>query len=155
MNKEISKLQTPQECWQFAKIHDDIAPEAYRRAIELRVLKYVDIEGEINKVEKELLKALYAYEDVLSEKNQRRTSAARTWGMVKRYGIIGAAERAVSSSFRTMGWETLVKMGLQDMTFESVIVRFPSSFPREVVLRAAARLDELKRFHSYKSDIHR
>src|ERR1035437_1985259 len=69
MNESLSSLQTPKECWQFAKMHPDLASEAYRRAIELRLLKYVDLHGEINKVEKELLKAIYAYEDELSESN--------------------------------------------------------------------------------------
>lgn len=149
MNKSLPNLQTPKECWQFAKMYPDLASEAYRRAIELRVLKYVDLHGEINKLEKELLKAIYAYEDVLSESKHKRISAGRTWGMVKRYGIIEAAEKAVKSKDRKSGWATLVKMGLQDLTFESIILRFPSSFKKDVVLHAASRLDELKRFHSY------
>jgi hypothetical protein len=50
----------------------------------------------------ELYLALYAYEDVLSKKNNRRTHASRTWPMVNQYGIKGAAEKAVS---RNIEWE--------------------------------------------------
>ena len=121
--------------------YPDLAREARRRAIELRAIAHGNKSG----VEIELLKALYAYEEVLSEKNKRRTRASRTWQMIDRHGIIGAAERAVDRKIEATGYKVLVEMGMHDLTFEAVIVRYPEAFSQEVVERAKSRLEELKK----------
>ncbi|MCJ7529904.1 MAG: hypothetical protein MUO64_02580 [Anaerolineales bacterium] len=143
MDERVQKLKTPEECMQLAKnVQDkypDLAREARRRAIELRAIDH----GNKSAVEIELLKALYAYEEVISEKNKRRTRASRTWQMINRHGIIGAAERAVNRKIEAMGYKVLVEMGMHDLTFEAVIVRYPDAFRQEVVARAKARLEEL------------
>jgi hypothetical protein len=144
MDETISKLTTPDACEQFAQKCIDLAHEARRRAIELRALTH----GNESLVETELLKALYAYEEVLSKKNKRRTRASRTWPMVKRYGIVGAAEKAVNRNTDAMGYRLLIEMGLQDLTFEAVIVRFPEAFNRQVVKLARTRLEELGKIQS-------
>lgn len=141
MDDIISKLRTPEECIQFAKKCTDLAREARRRAIELRALTH----GNSSVVETELWKALYAYEEVLSKKNKRRTPASRTRQMISRYGIVGAAERAVNRRIEAMGYKVLVDMGLQDLTFEAVIVRFPEEFSQQIVKLARSRLEELKK----------
>lgn len=75
MDDIIQKLKTPDECIQLAKNvrerNPELAQKARRRAVELRAISYKPT----SKVELELLKALYAYEEVLSEKNNRKTSA--------------------------------------------------------------------------------
>ena len=143
MEEIIKKLTTPEECIQLAKNvgdrNPDLAREARRRAVELRAIAF----GNKNQVELELLKALYAYEEVLSEKNKRNTRASRTWQMIKRHGIIGAAERAVNRKIEPAGYKVLVEMGMHDLTFEAVIVRYPDAINQEVVSRAKARLKEL------------
>jgi len=140
MDETILNLKTPEECILLAAKYSDLALQARRRAIELRVASHESK----REVETELLKVLYAYEEVLSIKNKRRTHASRTWGMVKRYGIIGAAERAVNRKIEPMGYKVLDEMGMNDLTFEAVIVRFSDSFNPEVVNRARARLEELR-----------
>lgn len=141
MDEIISKLKTPEECIQFAKKCTALAREARRRAIELCALTH----GNSSVVETELLKALYAYEEVLSEKNKRRTRASRTWQMINRYGIVGAAERAVNRKIEAMGYKVLVKMGMQDLTFEAVITQFPETFDQNIVKLCQERLEELKK----------
>lgn len=140
MDERVKNLKTPKACIQFAKSYPDLARDARCRGIELRAIAH----GSQSAVETELLKALYAYEEVLSEKNQRRTHAARTWQMIKRHGIIGAAERAVNRKIEPTGWKILVDMGMHDLTFEAVIVKNPNAFSREAVLRSKARLEELE-----------
>ena len=143
MDERVQKIKTPEECILLAKNVQDknpeLAREARRRAIELRAIAH----GKQSAVEVELLKALYAYEEVLSEKNNRRTRASRTWQMINRHGLIGAAERAVNRKIEAMGYKLLVEMGMQDLTFESIIVRYPDAFRHEVVARAKSRLEEL------------
>ncbi len=143
MEDIISKLKTPAQCIQLAKNvierNPSLAQEARRRAVELRAISY----GSTKEIELELLKALYAYEEVLTEKNKKTTRASRTWQMINKYGIISAAERAVDKPIERNGYKILVQMGMQDLTFESVIVRYPDSFKEEVVMRARERLKKL------------
>lgn len=143
MDEIIDLLKTPEECAQLAKLFTILAQKANRRAIELRTLSH----GIKREVETELLKAIYAYEEILSAKNKRRTPASRTWQMINRHGIIGGAERAVNRKTDAIGYKLLVERGLQDLTFEAVIVRYPKEFRPEVVKLSAARLDELKQLH--------
>lgn len=131
MHDIIPKLKTPEECMQLEKnVRDrnpDLAREARRKAVELRAIEHGKRNGVESAVEMEILKVLYAYEEVLTEKNKRRTRAARTWQMIKRHGILEAAERAVNKKIEPMGYKVLVEMGMHDLTFESVIVRYPGT----------------------------
>jgi len=152
MNDIIQKLKTPDECMQLAKnVRDrnpELAQKARRRAVELRAISYKST----SEVELELLKALYAYEEVLSDKNKRKTSASRTWQMIKRHGLIHAAERAVDRKIEPAGYKVLVEMGMQDLTFEAVIVRYPESFNADVVSRAKERLRKLSELKASERD---
>ena len=139
MDETIIKLKTPEECILFANKCTDLAREARRRAIELRALTHTNV----SLVETELWKALYAYEEILTKKHKRRTLAGRTRQMITRYGIIGTAERAVNRKIEAMGYKVLVEMGMQDLTFESVIIKFPNSFKQDIVKLCKERLEEL------------
>lgn len=143
MNDLIEKFRTPSECTQFAlNVRDKnpaLAQKARRRGVELKALSHRCQRT----VEIELLKVLYAYEEVLFEKNKRHTRAIRTWQMIKHHGIIGAAERAVNRKIEPAGYKLLSEMGMQDLTFEAVIIRYPNEFSEEAVLRAKERLKNL------------
>lgn len=141
MDRIIHLLKTPEECDQIAVLFEDLANQARRRAVELRALAH----GIKGIVETELLKVIYAYEEILTEKNKKRTKANRTWQMVKRYGIIEAAERAVNRQSDPVGYKTLVEKGLEYLTFETIITRFPEYFRQEAVETASRRLGELQK----------
>ena len=94
MDERVRNLRTPKECEIFAKnVTDrgrpDLALEANKRAVELRA----EAHGAKTEAEAEALKAVYAYEEILSRKNRRRTKASRTWQMINRHGIIGAVDQ--------------------------------------------------------------
>lgn len=122
----------------------DLAQKARRRSVELRAISY----GSNSEVELELLKSVYAYEEVLYEKHKKRQRASYTWRMIKRDGLIAAAEKAVNKKIDPPGYKLLAEMGLHDLTFEAVIVRYPEKFKPEVVLRAKSRLKELSEMQS-------
>jgi len=144
MDDIIRKLKTPEECLLFAEIFADLARVTMRRAIELRAINL----GNKSEVETALWEAILAYEEVLSKKNGKRTLASRTRQMIKRYGIIGAAERAVNRKIEAMGYKVLVDIGLHDLTFEAVIVRFPEVFSQQIVELARSRLEEMGKINS-------
>lgn len=145
MDKRVSRLQSPEECDQFILNVEhkspDLAQEARRRKVELLAARY----GARGAAEEEALRAVYAYEEVLSRKNRRKTHASRTWPMIERHGIIEAVERAVNRKKETVGYTALTEVGLQEFTFEAVIVRYPHLFRPETVARAKARVVEWTR----------
>ena len=143
MDEAVQRLKTPAECEQFIKNvqekFPDLVLEARRRAVELRAVTH----GAETAAENEALKAVYAYEEVLSAKRGRRTRASRTWQMIKRHGIIGAVERAVNRKDETTGYTTLIEMKMEDFAFEAVVLRHRELFSPETVERAKIRMTGL------------
>ena len=143
LDSRIEKLETVEACKRFAANamrlgRPDLADQARKRAVEIRAASH-DARSD---AEKECLQAIYAYEEVLSAKNGRTTRASRTWQMIDRHGILGAAERAVDRPHETAGYTALVEMGLEEFAFESVILRYPDQFSAEAVERSRQRLKE-------------
>jgi hypothetical protein len=95
-------------------------------------------------VEREAFEAVYAYQAARSVKAGRPFRASRTWPMIETHGIIVAVERLVSKSDDSECYTTLVEMGLEDMAFESVVVRHREAFSEKAVLASEARLKRLK-----------
>jgi putative zinc finger/helix-turn-helix YgiT family protein len=142
MDERVARLKTPDECEQFAlNVQNrlpDLARAARRRAVELRAAAH----GALSAVERAALEAVYAYERVLSQKRGKKIRANRTWQMIKKHGITGTVERAVSSKRDPAGYTALAEMGMQDLAFEAIVVRYPAVFSEEAVSRSAERLRE-------------
>jgi len=64
--------------------------------------------------------------------------------MIHRDGIITAAEKAVNRETDTMGYRILADIGMRDLTFEAVILKYPKHFSREAVIKSRTRLEELE-----------
>jgi hypothetical protein len=60
--------------------------------------------------------------------------------MVNRYGILGAVERIVTRPDDAVGYQVLVQMGLEELAFESVVLRHQDSFSPEAVAHSRERL---------------
>ena len=149
MDDRIRRLDTLKKCENFArnaanKGRSDLAAEARQRAVEIRAEEH----GAQTDPEKEALQAVYAYEDLLTNKNGRTTRASRTWQMIKRHGIIEAVERAVKRDAVTQGYTMLVDMGLERFAFEAVILRHPEVFTDEAVKISSRRLAEWSDDHT-------
>ncbi|OUR83988.1 hypothetical protein A9Q82_01545 [Cycloclasticus sp. 46_120_T64] len=143
MDDRVKKIDTPEKCEVFARNciergRDDLAQEAKERAVQLRAEAY----GAETQAEREALEAVYAYEEVLSTKNGKKTRAGRTWQMITRHGIIGAVERAVNRPTETQGYTSLVEMGLKDYAFENVILRYPDLFSEQAVNISRERMEQ-------------
>ena len=142
MDESIRRtLTTPEECEQLAvnveaRGKPELALEARRLAIELRAAAH----GAKTAAEREAPEAVYAYERAMSVLKGKKTRASRTWQMIERRGIIPAVEVVVSRSAESTGYTTLVKMGLEEMAFEAVVLRHPDVFSAEAVARSKQRL---------------
>tara|TARA_R110001592_G_scaffold361818_2_gene673760 strand:- start:93 stop:536 length:444 start_codon:yes stop_codon:yes gene_type:complete len=143
MDDVVKKIKTPDKCLIFAKNakekgRDDLALQAKERAIQLKAEVY----GADTQAEREAIEAVYAYEEVLTLKNNKKTRASRTWPMIKRHGILNAVERAVNREAETQGYNYLLEMGLQNYAFEAVILRHPELFSDESVTISKRRISE-------------
>ena len=114
------------------------AAETRRRNVQLRAEKHEPQ----NDAEREAYEAVYAYEEALSKQNGKKTTASRTWPMIKKKGIIAAVEFIVTRKDETPGYRLLV--GMEDMAFEAVVLRHPDSFSAEAAAASKERLDGLR-----------
>ncbi|MFC1778469.1 hypothetical protein ACFL3I_14235 [Pseudomonadota bacterium] len=142
MDERVKRIKTAALCEIFAKNaakrgRPDLAREAKTRAVQLRAAEY----GAKTEAENEAIQAVYAYEEVLSKKNGKRTRATRTWQMIKRRGIIESVERAVNRKSKTQGYTALAEMGLKEFVFEAVSLRHPQVFSNEAIAISRRRLN--------------
>lgn len=141
MNPLVSKLQSLEDCANFltnaiAKGRGDLEPDVRLRVLQIKAGHH----PEVSAVEHDCLMAIYAYEELLSYRNGRKTRANRTWQVIKKYGIIPGIERLVSKEQDPTGIGVLRDMGLSEYTFENVVVRHPDAFSSEAVVFSKARL---------------
>lgn len=137
----VLRLKTAEECEQFAKNvsgeHPNLAKQARRRAVELRSQTY----GASSPVEQEALRCIFALEEVRSQETGRSYRANRTWQSVRRNGILATVENIVKKNSASVGYEALVEAGMEDFTFEAVVLGFPDSFSDDAILQARSRLE--------------
>ena len=72
---------------------------------------------------------------------ERFAKAARTWQSITRFGILETVERVVSRAKVSDGYNDLVALGLDEFTFEAVVIKYPDLFKPETVERAKERID--------------
>ena len=139
----VGHLKTPEDCEQVAVNVEAKQPAfaiaARRKAIELKAA----VHNAVTEAEQQTLQAVYAYEKVLSAERGRKTRATRTWQMITKHGFVAALESIVKSPTETAGYNALVKMGMQDMAFEAVVLRHPDIFSVEAVSQSRLSLDAL------------
>ncbi|MEB2122844.1 hypothetical protein VDS34_06020 [Xanthomonas campestris pv. campestris] len=144
MEERISKLKTSSDAKTFAENarrlgQPDLEASALRRVAELRAQE----EGYTTPAQQAIAAALYAYEERQSKAKGRSFRAQRTRQMLEKHGSLAAAERMVMSKKPSTGYEVLDGAGLQELTFEAIIDRFPEEFSDAAVTAARARLGHL------------
>jgi hypothetical protein len=126
MEELINTLKDADDCQRLADVFSELAKKARLRSVVLRAQKH----GYKTRVESELAKAIYAYEDILTLNNKRKTHATRTWQMVKRYGIIKAAEKAVNRPVEPMGYRIFIERGMSDLPLSPLLHNTRKSLAR-------------------------
>ncbi|HVC44856.1 MAG TPA: hypothetical protein VND20_08560, partial [Candidatus Binataceae bacterium] len=89
------------------------------------------------------LEAVYAYERAMSQARRRNFRANRTWQAIKHRGLTEAVEYTVNRPTISMGFTTLVAMGMEDKTFEAVVLRHPEMFSSHAVERSRLKLPQM------------
>ena len=133
----LSRLKTEHDALAFAVNARRLGKSALAdKAVELAGELKAESEGFRTQAEREIAKALYAYEEAQKELKGRRFRATRTRKMIKDHGAIRAAERMVLNRKLSLGFN-----GQPELSFEAIIVRFPGEFAPEAVRASRARLD--------------
>ncbi len=143
MDYRIERLRTPAECESFAKNaidrkHPELASAARRKALTLQAATH----DTTSPVEAEAFAAVYAYELLLTRKNGKKTRAVKTWAVAKSHGIIQAIQMAVSRTPDPAVVAGLRELGLEDLTFDALVVRHEAAFDAATVELSKARLAE-------------
>lgn len=142
MDERIARLKSSKDARTFAKNarergHMDLESDALQRARELQANE----EGYSSPAQQAVAIALYAYEEHQSTVKGRPFRASRTRQMFASHGPLVSAERMVMTRQPSMGYGVLEEAGLQELSFEAIIVRFPEEFSAHAVEFARARLD--------------
>ena len=149
---DVSKLKTPEECrivMQRAREHN--LPEVYNAVFR----RLCELTGSANDDPSDPLiadfyKTLAAYEQLLTEKNERNTSASRTRQKIANKGVHQSLIEWTRGKVETNGFKLLVEKGLPEYTGEYLVVRYSDRFPEDVVALARSRLDA----HGISAPIH-
>jgi len=141
MDPRVARLRTPADCEVFAsnareRGAPELAEQARKRGVQIRAESH----GSASDIERECLEAIYAYEEILSEKRGKRQPASRTWQMIRRHGILPAVERIVTKRGESTGYTALAEMGLSEFAFEAVVLRHPEHFTAEAISLSKERL---------------
>ena len=91
-------------------------------------------------IERALLVALYAYENVLSDAKGKQVYARRIRNKMNEVGIIAAATNAVLKG-NTQGLNKLKEWNRLSASFEAVIIKHKSKFSADVVAAAKRNLE--------------
>lgn len=141
--KLVGHLKTPEDCEQVALNVEAKQPAfaiaARRKAIEIKASTH----KATTEAEEHSLQAVYAHERVMTLERGRKTRATREWTMITKHGFVVAMESIVKNPTANAGYQALVKMGMQDMLFEAVVLRHPDVFSVEAVAQSKQSLDAL------------
>lgn len=142
MEERIARLKTSQDALKLAENalrlgHPVLEVQARERA---KVLKAIE-EGFTSPAQQAIATALYTYEEQQSLLKGRMFRANRTRQMLTKHGAVAAAERMVLHRQPSKGFEVLEEAGLQELSFEAIIDRFPDEFSTIAVETARARLE--------------
>lgn len=143
MSYDASKLKTPNECRTVMRRAQERGLSDVYNAVFRR---YCELTGAANDDPSDPLvgdffKTLAAYEQLLSEKNERNTIASRTRQKISNKGVHQSLIEWTRGKTETNGFKLLVEKGLPEYTGEFLVVRYADRFPPDVVALAKSRLD--------------
>ncbi len=144
-DSRVEKIQTPEKCEIFIKNarrlgRNDLAEQAKIKKVHLRSQIFNREFNVTDHVDKAIVDALIAYEEVLLAKHNKNQPATKLRQSIKSNGLKEAAIRAVSKKKETKGYIALKELGLEQYTFEAVIAKHPEAFDSKTIAYAKQRL---------------
>lgn len=90
-------------------------------------------------VERDCIKALEIYEQVLFKKHNKRYRATYVRRAIRQHGIVRAFDVIVRKPKKTQGYTDLADRGMGAFSFESVVLKHKNAFSEDAVAKAEAR----------------
>jgi hypothetical protein len=141
VSERVGRLRTPAECDALARNATERGvPELAKAALYRKLEMLADSHHPANDVERDCLRALYAYEEILRAKHGRPQKANRTRQAIDNKGLVAAMEGFVNRSDRQAGFTKLQEVGLHNFAFEAVVLRHPTHFSDRAVQRSKERM---------------
>lgn len=136
----VERLASPRECSIFEKNardrgRDDLAQQARQRWVELSADARVAEGDDDEPLHHELWRALAATESLLGH------PATGTRQVIRRRGLVRAAEQLATRDELSTGLAALADAGLLAYAWEHVVLRHPGSFSEAATRNARARLE--------------
>ena len=142
MPYDASILKTTDECRTIMqRARDRNLPDVYNAAFS----RFCELTGRANDDPSDPLiadfyKTLAAYEQLLTEKNERNTIASRTRQKIANKGVHQSLIEWTRGKTETNGFKLLVDRGMPEYTGEYLVVRYSDRFPEDVIALALERL---------------
>jgi hypothetical protein len=139
---DLNSLKTVDDCRRvMERATKQGRPEVYS-AVFKRQCELVGLQNEDpdDPLVRRFYETLAAYEQLLTEKNNKKTLAGRTRQKIANKGVHQSLIDWASGKVETNGFHLLVEKGLPEHTAEYVVMQFDHSFPPEVVELARNRL---------------
>lgn len=134
----ISNLKTVKECKNMINNvrrlgRTDLIPLIERKSIMIQTRLFMGSET-YSEVEEACIRALLTFERV------KGRPATRTRPMIPRYGIVGTVDRLVSRHHDSTGIGYMQEAGMEDWSFEAVVIMYRESFSDIAFDNAVERL---------------
>jgi hypothetical protein len=140
----VARLKTVDECRQFAinqKGNIGLTNAVARRLVEIQVSAHANE----TTVVQDVWRVVYSYESLLFSKRGKRHKANYTRRSISNHGEITAVERIVCQrAVDDNGFARLSEAGLQDKTFEALVLRHPKCFSETTIEQARTKLGQLR-----------
>lgn len=139
---DVSALSSPAACRTvMARAKAQGLEDVYRAVFE----RYCELVGHAaddptDPLVKGFFETLAAYEQLLTERNGKTTTASRTRQKIANKGVHQSLIEWTRASTETEGFELLVERGLPQYTGEYLVARYADRFPADVVGLAHDRL---------------
>jgi hypothetical protein len=143
---DVTKLKSVTECRTvMQRARDRNVPEVYDAAFR----RMCQLVGSANDdpndpLVRDFFETLAAYEQLLTEKNRRTTSASRTRQKIANKGVYQSLIEWTRGKTETNGFKLLVEAGLAEYTGEYLVARYAGRFPNDIVALARDRLETHK-----------
>jgi hypothetical protein len=121
MDEMVLRIKKPELCYVFAenavrRDREDLAMQAYRRAVDLKAEEHT----EVSDVERMVLKSFYAYEEAISYGQRKRKRATGTWQLVTKIGILPTLKKRLTGKTAGEHLEMLKLLKMEDYSFRAV-----------------------------------
>jgi len=117
---------------------EDVYWEAFKRVCELEGLNHDD------PLHRDFYSTLKAYEELLTEKNERTTKANRTRQKLARLGVVQCLEDWATNTRPVNCTKLLVENGLVQLTGEFLVLKYSDQFSDKAVKSANRRLKSVE-----------